>query len=121
MSFNSRRAQEGAKWAEKQGRADAYHIAVFQAYFVDGRNLHDMDTLVGAAGSVGLDGAELSEAVRSQAYKTAVDEDWLRSHRLGITAVPTFRLGSDLLVGAQPYDALARFVAAHGVPRRKSL
>ena len=118
MSFNSRRAQEGAKWAEAQGRADEYHLAVFKAYFVHGRNLHEMETLVRAAESVGLDGPGLAEAVRTHAYKTNVDEDWMRSHRLGITAVPTFRLNGDHLVGAQPYDQLAAFAAAHGVPRR---
>ena len=118
MSFNSRRAQEGAKWAEAQGKADAYHHAVFQAYFVDGGNLHEMDTLVRAAESVGLEAAGLTEAIRTRAYKAAVDEDWMLSHRLGITAVPTFRLNGELLVGAQPYEALAAFAAAHGVPRR---
>lgn len=118
MSFNSRRAQEGAKWAESLGQADAYHRAVFQAYFVDGRNLHEMETLVQAAGSIGLDGAGLSEAVHTHAYKAAVDQDWMRSHRLGISAVPAFRLNEEVLVGAQPYEQLAAFASAHRVPRR---
>ena len=82
------------------------------AYFVEGRNLHEWETLVQAAESVGLDGKGLTEAIRTRAYKTAVDEDWIRSHRLGITAVPTFRLDGELLVGAQPYDQLAAFAAA---------
>jgi predicted DsbA family dithiol-disulfide isomerase len=118
MSFNSRRAQEGAKWAEAQGRADAYHLAVFKAYFVEGRNLHEVETLVRAAESAGLEGAGLVEALNSRAYKAAVDEDWMRSHRLGITAVPSFRLNQEMLVGAQPYEQLAAFATAHGVPRR---
>jgi predicted DsbA family dithiol-disulfide isomerase len=45
-------------------------------------------------------------------------EDWMRSHRLGITAVPSFRLNQEMLVGAQPYEQLAAFATAHGVPRR---
>lgn len=118
MSFNSRRAQEGAKWAESLGRADAWHRAVFEAYFVHGRNLHDPATLFQAAEEIGLDGTGLSEALSTRAYRSAVDEDWLLSHRLGITAVPTFRLNGDLLVGAHPYDALAAFAGRHGVPRR---
>jgi predicted DsbA family dithiol-disulfide isomerase len=121
MSFNSRRAQEGAKWAESRGKADAYHLAVFKAYFVDGHNLHAMETLVRAAESVGLDGAGLTEAIRTRAHKTAVDQDWMRSHRLGITAVPTFRLNGESLVGAQPYEELAAFATAHGVPRRRAV
>jgi predicted DsbA family dithiol-disulfide isomerase len=58
MSFNSRRAQEAAKWAESHGKADAFHNAVFRAYFVDGKNLHEIETLVTAAESVGLKGGD---------------------------------------------------------------
>lgn len=48
----------------------------------------------------------------------AVDRDWLRSHHLGITAVPTFRMNGENLVGAQPYEQLAAFMAAQRVPPR---
>ncbi len=37
------------------------------------------------------------------AIKTAVDQDWLQSHHLGITAVPTFRMNGENLVDVQPY------------------
>ena len=116
MSFNSRRAQEAAKWAESHGKADAFHNAVFRAYFVDGKNLHELETLAVAAESAGLKGGDLEEVFQSKAFKAAVDQDWLRSHHLGITAVPTFRMNEENLVGAQPYEQLAAFVAAQRVP-----
>jgi predicted DsbA family dithiol-disulfide isomerase len=118
MSFNSRRAQEAAKWAESRGQADAFHNAVFRAYFADGKNLHEIEALAAAAMSVGLRGGELEEALRSRTFKTAVDRDWLRSHQLGISAVPTFRMNGENLVGAQPYEQLAAFMAAQRVPPR---
>jgi predicted DsbA family dithiol-disulfide isomerase len=119
MSFNSRRAQEAAKWAETHGKADAFHNTVFRAYFADGKNLHEIETLAAAAEAVGLKGGELDEVLRAKIFKAAVDQDWLRSHQLGITAVPTFRLNGENLVGAQPYEPLAAFLSAHGVPTRK--
>ena len=119
MSFNSRRAQEAAKWAESHGKADAFHNAVFRAYFVDGNNLHEIETLAAAADSVGLRGGNLDEVLRSKTFKTAVDQDWLRSHQLGITAVPTFRMNGENLVGAQPYEKLAAFLTVQRVPARK--
>jgi predicted DsbA family dithiol-disulfide isomerase len=119
MSFNSRRAQEAAKWAEARGKADAFHNAVFRSYFAEGKNLHAIETLAAAAESVGLQGGELDEVLRSKAFKSAVDQDWLRSHQLGITAVPTFRINGENLVGAQPYEQMAAFLSAHGVPTRK--
>ena len=39
MTFNSRLAQELGKWAEDQGRGDAFHHAVFLAYFQRGENI----------------------------------------------------------------------------------
>jgi predicted DsbA family dithiol-disulfide isomerase len=116
MSFNSRRAQEAAKWAESQGKADPFHHAVFRAYFVDGQNLHAIETLAAAAESVGLKGAALDEVFRNQTYKAAVDQDWLRARQLGITAVPTFRMHGESLVGAQPYEQLAALLTAQRVP-----
>ena len=107
MSFNSRRAQEAAKWAETHGKADAFHHAAFRAYFVNGKNLYDIETLAAAADSVGLMGGALAEVIRQQTYQAAVDQDWLRPRQLGITAVPTFRLNDKTLVGAQPYETLA--------------
>jgi putative addiction module killer protein len=74
MSFNSRRAQEAAKWAEAHGKADAFHNAVFRAYFVDGKNLFEIKTLAAAADSVGLNGADLEKVLRAQDYRTAVDQ-----------------------------------------------
>jgi predicted DsbA family dithiol-disulfide isomerase len=119
MSFNSRRAQEAAKWAESHGKADAFHHAVFRAYFVDGKNLHEIETLAAAAESVGLRGGDLDEALRTQTFKAAVDQDWLRSHQLGISAVPTFRMNGETLVGAQPYEHLAALMTAQRVPVKK--
>lgn len=118
MSFNSRRAQEAAKWAESKGKADSFHNAVFRAYFVDGKNLHEIETLAAAAEFVGLKAGDLPEVLRSKAFKSAVDQDWLRSHQLGITAVPTFRLNGETLVGAQPYEQLAALLSAQNVPLR---
>jgi len=39
MSYNSRLAQELAKWAETKGAADQIHDPIFRAYFVDLKNI----------------------------------------------------------------------------------
>jgi predicted DsbA family dithiol-disulfide isomerase len=91
---------------------------VFRAYFVIGQNLHEIETLAAAAESAGLNGSELDEVLRLKTFKTAVNQDWLRSHHLVITAVPTFRMNGKNLVGAQPYEQLAAFLTAQRVPPR---
>ena len=110
MTYNSRRAQELGKWAEQMGKGDLFHDAVFRAYFAQGRNIFDMDTLANIADSVGLDPTATCDVIDSGAFQTAVDRDWAWAHQLGITAVPTFIVGSQTLVGAQPYNVLEKFM-----------
>ena len=43
-------------------------------------------------------------------FSQAVDRDWQRSREMGVTAVPTFHLNGQQLVGAQPYAALAAMI-----------
>ncbi len=117
MTYNSRRAQELAKWAEQMNQGEAFHGAVFRAYFAEGHNIFDMDTLVNIAMSVGLDAAAAREVLESGAFKEAIDRDWARAYKAGITAVPTFLMGRQSLVGAQPYDILKNFIRQqHATP-----
>jgi predicted DsbA family dithiol-disulfide isomerase len=45
-----------------------------------------------------------------RSYKAAVDADWDKSRRYGVTGVPTFVVGNRGMVGAQPYEALEELV-----------
>lgn len=109
-TFNSRLAQELGKWADSKPAGEAIHDALYRAYFVDNKNIGDVDELVEIAEAVGLDGQEARRVIEEREYKEAVDEDWRRSREAGVTGVPTF-YGNDLVVvGCQPYETLEKFV-----------
>ena len=118
MTFNSRLAQELAKWAEEKGRGDEFHDAVFRAYFVDGKNIGKKEVLLELGKKVGLPAKEAKEVLESRTFKAAVDEDWELSMRKGITAVPTFVLDHQVVVGAQPYEVLESFLVQNGARKR---
>lgn len=120
MTYNSRLAQELGKWAEQAGRGDAFHDAVFRAYFADGRNIADVNILTDVATSVGLDAKEANAMLADRTFKTAVEADWARAYESRVTAVPTFLMNGQTLVGAQPFNALANFVLQNNVIRRPS-
>ncbi len=105
-------AQELAKWAEENNRGDAFHDAVFRAYFADGKNIGDIDVLVELAGASGLSREQANSVLQARRFKDAVDKDWMRSRQLGVTAVPTFIFQRQRVVGAQPYPILARLVGS---------
>ena len=117
-SYNSRLAQELGKWADTQPAGAAIHDKLYQAYFVEGRNIGDVDLLVEIAASVGLPAAEARAVLAERRFKDAIDADWEKSHRYGVTGVPTFVADRYGVVGAQPYQALEQLVEKAGAPRR---
>jgi predicted DsbA family dithiol-disulfide isomerase len=112
-TFNSRLAQELGKWAETKGVGDAFHLTVFKAYFVAGKNIAVDSELTAIAETVGLSRQQAQDVLESRSFRDAVDSDWQRARQLGVTAVPTFVVNGDFLVGAQPFEALESFVLSH--------
>ena len=109
-TYNSRLAQEVAKWAETKPGGDAVHDALFKAYFVDGLNIGDAAVLVDVARAVGLPADEAAATLKERRYKTGVDADWAKSRAYGVTGVPTFVSGDLGVVGAQPYETLVQLL-----------
>jgi len=113
MTYNSRLAQELGLWAESRGKGYAFHENAFRVYFVDGKNLTEKAVLLDMARAVGLDPEEAESVLDQRLFKSAVDQDWELSMAKGVTAVPTFFMGQDRLVGAQSYEILENLVKKH--------
>jgi predicted DsbA family dithiol-disulfide isomerase len=116
MTYNSRLAQELGKWADTQPGGEAIHDALFRAYFVDARDISNVDVLLEIAGKVGLPVDAAREVLEKRTFKDAVDADWNLSRQYGITGVPTFVVGRHGVVGAQPYEVLEELVRKGGAP-----
>ena len=110
MTYNSRLSQELGKWADTQPGGEAFHDAMFRAYFVDARDISKIDVLLDIAKEVGLPVDQAREVLEKRTFKAAVDADWALSRDYGITGVPTFVAGHYGVVGAQPYEALEALV-----------
>jgi predicted DsbA family dithiol-disulfide isomerase len=117
-TYNSRLAQELARWGEEQPGGETIHDALFRAYFVDGVNLARVDKLVQIAGSIGLPEDRAREILENRSFAEAVDNDWQRASMFRVTGVPTFVMDGRGVVGAQPYDALEQLVTQSGAERR---
>jgi len=118
MTYNSRLAQELGVWAEEEGRGSAFHDAAYRAYFVDARNLGDIGVLVGVAESVGLDGKDARKVLEGRTHREKVDAHWALARQSGVDAVPTFQMGEQRVVGAQPYEVLEQMVIQAGARKR---
>ena len=115
---DTRLAQELAKWAEANGVLEAYHDAVYGAYFSDGLDISDLNILWEVVQQCGLSRAEAVEIIETKAFAQAVDEDWEESEALGIMVAPTYVMNGTQLRGSQPYDKLEELMAINQIPQR---
>ena len=113
-TYNSRLAQELGKWADTPAGGAAIHDKLYTAYFVDGRNIGDIEVLVDISASAGLSGDDARRVLEDRSFKDAVDADWEKARKSGVTGVPTFVSGGTGVVGAQPYEALEKLVKDAG-------
>jgi predicted DsbA family dithiol-disulfide isomerase len=98
-SFNAHRISHLAK---KHGLGVAMEEQLFKAYFTDGKNIDDLETLIGLGTEIGLDTAEIKQTLESSAYADDVRRDIAEAQYLGIQGVPFFVMNGKYAVsGAQ--------------------
>ncbi|MGY4538476.1 putative DsbA family dithiol-disulfide isomerase [Mucilaginibacter sp. UYNi724] len=99
---NSFNAHRFAHLAKKHNLGDAAEEALFKAYFTDGKNMDDVDTLAELGVSIGLAADDVKQTLATDAYADVVKHDIAEAQYLGIQGVPFFVMNSKYGVsGAQ--------------------
>ena len=97
-------------FAQQHRKQDDLAEALFHAYFSEGRDIGDGQTLIDIAAEIGLDRDEARQFLASDQGVEEVRAEEAAGHRLGIRGVPYFVLnGTYAISGAQPLDS---FVSA---------
>jgi predicted DsbA family dithiol-disulfide isomerase len=95
------------RWAQQAGRQPAVVEALFMAYWSEGRDVGDHDTLAAIATECGMDGREVAQLLKQDTDKQAVLTEAQRAVEMGVTGVPTFILQQRFgISGAQEVDVL---------------
>lgn len=102
----SRQAHEAAVYARAHDRSEEMRVALFRAFFVENRDIGDVNVLVEIGISVGLDADDLRAALLEGRYIDQVVAEERFAAEIGISAVPTIVIGQVGVQGAQPYDVL---------------
>ena len=96
--------------AEKEGlQAKAAEI-LFEAYFTEGKDLGDHQTLIELGVRAGLDREKLEKMLAGKEGTDAIRKAELKGHQEGIWAVPHFKIGDRTLSGAQDPAVLAQVI-----------
>lgn len=107
-SFNPLRA---AVVADEHGRQAEFALECFRLVFEEGRRMGELDNVLGAARSVGLDPEEVRDRVGERAVKDRLRAYTAEAIALGAVGVPTVAIGERLFWGD---DRLEEAAAAAG-------
>ncbi|MBE0454041.1 DsbA family oxidoreductase [Roseovarius autotrophicus] len=98
-------------WAEVEECQDRMAMALFHAYFEEGRDIGDHEVLADIADSLSLDAALIRRLLASDADRAEISERDARFRNMGITGVPTFIVnGQHALPGCQPPETWLRVI-----------
>jgi predicted DsbA family dithiol-disulfide isomerase len=112
---NSQKALQVTELARDRGAHDTVHARLMRAYWSEGADIGDEETLLRLAAEAGLDRREAAAALADGRYAERVALSTREANLHGINAIPAFVLGSRLLVlGAQPEEAFEQAVAQLG-------
>jgi len=96
--------------AEHPEQFEAFHRGVFDALWVDGRDVGDRAVLEELAADAGLPGEFVAETLADDASADALEEAFAAARSARITGVPTFVYGDHSARGAVPPEHLRRLV-----------
>lgn len=89
-------------WAGIEGKQEAVAMALFAAYFTEGRDIGDAEVLTDIADSAGMDGAVVAKLLASEADEANIRTRDAQFREMGISSVPTYIVAAQHAVpGAQ--------------------
>ena len=109
---NTLNAHRLIHWAGIEGRQTAAVSALFKAYFVECRDIGDVEVLADIADSIEMDAAVVTRLLGTDSDMQDIRDRDAHSRSMGINSVPTFIIGGKHAVpGAQPPELWAKVIA----------
>jgi predicted DsbA family dithiol-disulfide isomerase len=98
-------------WAGIEGAQNRVVSSLMRAYFQEGRDIGDRDTLADIADSAGLDAAVIRKLLDSDADLADIRARDVAAREMGVNAVPTFIVaGKHAVPGAQPTEVWLKVI-----------
>lgn len=104
-------AFEGFQFAKEHDKGNEYNHRVLKAFFVEGQDIGQIDVLSKLAGEVGLDEHEFSESLGNRKYRETHQRALRHAYEeAGVTGVPMFVIGNEVLTGLQDKQAIETII-----------
>lgn len=100
---NSFKSQMLVQLAKEKGKANEMEELLFEAYFILGKDIDDVEVLSEIGEKLGFSAEEIINAIESPELKNLVNQDIEEASNLGIRGVPFFVFNQKYAIsGAQP-------------------
>ncbi len=90
VTVNTRNAHRFTHLAKSEGKQIEAEELLFQAYFVQGKNIDDVAVLQELGKSIGLNPERVAAVYNSNEFNEAVERDIYESRQIGVQGVPFF-------------------------------
>jgi predicted DsbA family dithiol-disulfide isomerase len=108
-------AFEAVEFAQDRGLALRFTSAVYDALWVQGRDIAQVSTLQEAAAGAGLDAEEMGRALRERGYMERALRAVAASKDAGVTSTPTYILGRTAIKGWHYYEVFQTVMEKQGM------
>jgi protein disulfide-isomerase len=110
---NSLRAHQLIQLAKTKGLGDLMEEVFFSAYFCEGEDLNDDNTLMRLGIKAGLNQLDISETLAENSFSAAINNDIYEAQQIGVRGVPFFVFDRKYAIsGAQPVAAFIETIQA---------
>ncbi len=107
---NSRYALKFSEFARKKGKFSKFHKSIFEAYWLEGKDIGDMSFLLSIIDGVGINRDEALEYVKTDESRKDLQKYTSELNILGVNGVPTYIFGDRIVVGVQPYEIFEKVI-----------
>jgi protein-disulfide isomerase len=108
----SRTAANAARCAGDQGQFWEYHDLLYQNQAGENGGAFSTGNLKGFGDTLGLEPTAFGACVDADRYGSAVQADFAKVRKNGFNGTPTFVIGDQRIVGAQPFEVFAAAIDA---------
>jgi len=110
--INTLPLMRGAVAAQEDGSFDAYDAAVWQAMWVDQKNMGDFDVIGEVLATAGLDPAHIATRIGEASVKQGLIDNTEAAVARGAFGAPTIFVGDEMFFGCDRMDYVERALAA---------
>ncbi len=107
---NSRLSLEASEFAKIKGKFLEFHIGVYEAYFLEGRNIGDIEIVLEIGEKAGLHRSDLVECLNKRTMFDNIEANKKEAEDNIILGVPTFIFGNFPVHGNQSTQTMRHII-----------